>query len=313
MRRAIWKFARPGGSLALPLRLALPLVICAVAGAGDPLRDRLVDAQGQLSAGDAEGALSAYRDIQTDEPANEYAKYGVAAAQYRQALQDLTEAPEDGLAKLEEARAGFTALDASADAGVRLNSRFLAANCSAQMAMNSAAVNDREKMVKAFEDAIREYEDVLTTAPDHSGARTNLNHMRYLLKSTLQQPPPENEPQKQGGPPDQEQQPSDDKEHDDQKKQQEGDQPKTDQNQQEEQNEEQQSKEQDQQQEGQEASQAQPGEDQQESEQEKPEDQAPNLENIQAILKNLEDIDRDEQKNLRHSKEPGRVRGNKWW
>ena len=246
----------------------------------------------QLDEGDIEGALATFHELETDQPENDTVHYSIAAARYKQGLRDLQgEAADAAVETIAQARAGFLELASSPDPFVRRNAAFNAANCTALMAKQAAAMGDQEKAVEAFEGSIRAYEQVLMDQPTHSGALRNLEHMRYLLKKMLQNPPPPQEQQQQQQEGEQEQEQESQRPQD----QQDGDQ-------------EQQENQEDQPPQPNPADNTQSGETDQPQE---PEDL--NRENIEAILQSLEDQDREEQQRLRRSKIPPRIRGDKWW
>lgn len=266
------------------------------------LRERLRGGFDQLGAGAVDEAMATFRDVQTDDPESDLVHYSIARAQYEQALLD-ADSPEDALESLFAARAAFDELTRSANRFVRENASYNSANCSALIAKHSAAEGNHEETVKGFEESIRGYEEVLEKRPDHNGARNNLHHMRYLLKKMLQNPPPpeEQEPQQEGDGEEQEneEQPEGEGEAQEEEPEQEGEESEG--------------------QPSEEEGASEPSDQEQEREPQPPqgeegEEQEPlSRQNIEAILKSLEEQDREEQKNLRRSKTPPRVKGNKWW
>lgn len=242
--------------------------------------ERLEGGYRSLRAGDAEGALALFRDLETDEPESDLVHYSLASVRYHQGMKELDQdSPEEAVARFSEARDSFQSLEGSPDAFVRRNALYNAANCSALMAKQSVAVGSTVETVEAFEESVRAYEEVLRRNPDNEGARTNLDHMRFLLKSMLQGMPPEMRQLKAGD--------GDEDPNDPDNREQEGNQG--------EQKEEPQAS-------GNEVGQK-AGDD---SDQEM-------RENIEAILESLEDRDREEQRQLRRSKTPSRIRGDRWW
>ncbi len=266
-----------------------------------------------LRAGDPDGALESFHELLTEAPESEYVKYSIATAQYQKGLKSLeTETSgeslevgvggggekgvEEGVEQLYQARDGFDALRNTKDAFLRKNAPFSAANSTAQVARHYDPHEQYNERVQALQDAIVAYEKVLRQQPDHTGAKTNLNHARYLLKTMMQDPPPD-------------QQNADDEAGE------EGEEGQNEQESEEGENSE------DEGQEGEEEppegdEESDPSEDdssggdpQDASAQTQPlEDQ-----NIEAILQSLEDKNREEQKNLRKAKGPPKVREGKWW
>ena len=284
------------------MRKAWFALCCLVAASGvsaQGVRERLQGGFDLLGAGAVDEAMTTFRDVQTDDPESDLVHYSIARAQYEQALLD-ADSPADALESLTAARAGFDGLTASADKFVRENALYNSANCSALIAKHSVSEGNHEETVKGFEDSIRGYEDVLEKHPDHAEARSNLNHMRYLLKKLLQNPPPpeEREQQQEGEEQDTEEQSEGEGEQQEQQSEQEGE-PSEEQPPEEEgdssDQEEGESERSDQELEGE----SQPREAEEGEEQE-----SLSRQNIEAILKSLEEQDREEQKNLRRSKTP---------
>ena len=263
---------------------------------GQSFYERLEQGYDTLHEGDIDGALATFRDLQTDDPESDLVYYSLASAQYAQALSDIEQnAQQEALTGFADARGAFASLLTSRDRFIRENAEYNAANCSAQIAKISVGMGDQEEMVAAFENSIYSYEDILRKRPEHGAARANLNHMRYLLKSMLQNPPPnQQQPQTDDGGEESE---GEEKEEEEQEGQ--------DPNQEE-------SQEQEDQQDPT-GSGDQDAQEPEKSEQQQGEAEPLNRENIEAILQSLEDKDKEEQKNLRRSKAAPTARGNKWW
>lgn len=276
-------------------RLLVVGLLASVAAGAESFNKELERGYAFLRSGNTDEALAHFRNLQIEEPDSDLVSYSIASTWYRQGLSDIQEAlQEDGLTKISDARDSFHSLLMSEDSFIRNNARFNAANCSAQMAKVSIAMGDRERTIGAFEDSIREYEEVLNSQPYHEAAQTNLNHMRYLLKTLLQNSPEQEDQSGEGEDP-QEDSESEDGESEDQQQDSDQESDPSD------------SPEQDESQENQDQEfSGEPSD--QESE---PEEL--NRQNIEAILQSLEDQDREEQKNLRRSKTPPRVRGDRWW
>lgn len=270
----------------------------AAAYAGEPFRERLEQGYRQLRSGNIEGARNTFQGLLTDEPKSEALHYGLGRAQYEEGLRDIErKAAEDAVARLSEARTSFEELISASDPFVRRNALFSAANSAALIAKQTAMTGDHEKNVAAFEDAIRAYEEVLRTQPDHRQARKNLDHMRYTLKKMLQNPPPESDQNKEGeqneeGDQQQEDQ-SGEKQSQENQPQEPSEQPEPDDSQ---------------------AEEEQPGDPTQMSDAAREEQpQELNRQNIEAILQSLEEQDRQAQKDLRKATGPPRAVGGKWW
>lgn len=286
------------------------LILCFMASAcgaasvyADSFGQRLDRGYALLHAGDPDAALTQFHDLQTDEPESDLVFYSIASAQFAQGMRNIeADAPEDAVAKMTEAKATFEGLTASDDPFVHKNAVFNAANCSAQIAKQSAGMGQHEKTVAAFEESIMAYESVLRSQPNHTGARKNLDHMRYLLKSLLQNPPDEPPQTGENG------EESDESEGEKSEDQQQGDQEDA----QSEFDENQDSEPLDPNDEPQGGSEDEQDFSGQPSDQEM-EPKELNRQNIEAILQSLEDQDREEQKSLRRAKGPPIIQGGKWW
>ncbi len=244
-----------------------------------------------LRAGDPDGAQESFRELLTEDPESEFVQYSIAAAHYEKGLVELEFGPaEEATEELLRARSGFDALRNTKDPFLQANAPFNAANSTAQIAKHYDPEKQYDERVQALQDAMVAYERLLRLQPEHEGAKTNLNHARYLLKTMMQDPPPEKkniDPEGEEGEPGRSDQ---DKEGENEE---EGEQ---------------------------EPPEGDGGQDSSEEQELSgdPEDtskeiQPPDDENIEAILQSLEDRNREEQKNLRKAKGPPRVRAGKWW
>lgn len=249
-----------------------------------------------LRAGDPDGALESFRLLLTEDPESEFVQYSIAAAQYEKGLKDLElEAPEEAIKQLYTARDGFDALRNTKDPFLRNNAPFNAANSTAQVAKHYDPHEQYDERVQELQDAMVAYEKLLRQQPEHAGAKTNLNHARYLLKTMMQDPPPDQKSVDPEGSNEGEEGRSDQQSEGEQSENdEEGEQdpPEGDENE------------------------SKASEDQNSSGD--PQDisseiQPPEDQNIEAILQSLEDKNREEQKNLRKAKGPPKVREGKWW
>ncbi len=249
-----------------------------------------------LRAGDPDGALESFHQLLTEDPESEFVQYSIAAGHYEKGLKELEiEASEEAIEQLRLARNGFNTLRNAKDPFLRDNAPFNAANSTAQVAKHYDPDEQYDRRVQALRDAMVAYEKLLRQQPEHAGAKTNLNHARYLLKTMMQDPPPEKKNiDPEGG--------------------EEGEQGRSDQEREGEQSENDEEGEQD----------PPEGDENESNSSEDPynsgdpqdtsrEIQPPEDENIEAILQSLEDKNREEQKNLRKAKGPPRVRAGKWW
>ncbi|MCP4641051.1 MAG: hypothetical protein GY851_11485 [bacterium] len=284
---------------------------------------RVRQANQTLASGDAQGALTQYRDLQFDEPESDYLHYGVGCAHYALGTQAIEAGLlSNALDEFGKAEEGFSSATNSDNADMRLAARFNEANSLAERAivfyeagMNQVRLADiadpGKKAEEAFEEAIESYETLLRDYPDHPEARANLDHMRYLLKKLLQDPPPQQEQKEQQGGDDEQKEDGEEGDKQDQEKQQ---------------------QEQEQQQDGDKQEQPEQSEDQQKqdagNEQQPPQEQkqseadsepeeggepdAEERQNIEAILQSLEDMDQQEQEDRRTGPIEAKPR-KEWW
>ncbi|MCH7959830.1 MAG: hypothetical protein IID08_06855 [Candidatus Hydrogenedentes bacterium] len=284
----------------------LALILCASSlpaiAFSDSFEVRLQQGFATLQGGDSDAALTAFLELQVEQPDSPKVQYGIASAWYVEALTALASGEEGakGLEKMADARAHFESMDTAADSAMSGLASFGTANSTVQIARHSEPMENYEETVDAFKESIRGYERALDQYPDLEVAKTNLNHARYALKTMLQNPPPKQQQEEEG----------DGDEGD------EGDQGEP----------------------GEDGSDNEQGEDEQDpsddgndqDEQGDPEDddgdvgegqesqadmtQEPlSRQNIEAILESLEDRNREEQKNMRRADEPSRMQGGKWW
>lgn len=271
---------------------------------GDSLGEfesRLKQGFNLLEGGDTQGAVAEFRDLQVAQPESEVVTYSLASAKYKQGLLDAkNQAPEDAITRFSEARTAFDELHASEDPFIRFNAAYNAANCSAQIAKNSIGSGKHDETVAAFEESIQEYERLREQRPDHEGVQTNLNHMRYLLKTLMQNPPPEQQQQSGEGEEEEKQEGEDEGEQEEQQQQPSEEEQNGEPNEEEQQDEQQETQE-------------NPQEFNSSAEENQEETEPLNRQNIEAILQSLEDQDREEQKKLRRADEPPRIVNRKWW
>jgi Ca-activated chloride channel family protein len=308
---------------------ALVLLFGAAAAArAETFGDRINHANATLRSGNADGALNAYRELQVERPESDTLYYNIGCAQYQNAEKqaDQGTAPGDK-DPFDEARASFQKSLVSENPLLRENGEFNAANCVAQTAKLAAKSDDRTKTIQAFKDSIQAYEDFLHGHPGHDGARTNLDHMRYLLKKMLQNPPKEQQggdDQKNQENQKQNQDPSQDKQGDESKDKRDQDQDQQDESEKQPQpskekseSEGQKEKEQPQSQQGadetaQEMPEANPEQQPKDQNQQAQSTKARDRQAIEALLQSLENQDQREQVQMRKARPDTRVRGD-WW
>ena len=323
--------------------------LAAIAAAADPPRDDVADANNLLKQGKTQAALSKYRSLQIDEPESELLYYNIGCAEL-ESVNQRGGTPDEPIAieALNNAKKWFDKASMAEDPTIRRDARFNRINADSQVAKILSAGQDREGAIKAFEDAIFGYEDFLDQYPGHAGARKNLDHMRYQLKTMLQDPPEQQDQQDQESGEGEENQSGDPQEQQDQQQDQQGE--EGEQGDQQDQGDQDQSGDQEnaqapgEQQPGddpmtdegeREDDASQPGDDQQEDS--KPDDQdgdqspkagenqseangtpseepidLPSKDTIEAILSALQERDKEEQKNMRRVPQNPR-RAGPWW
>ena len=195
----------------LGITLAMMAVFTIGAGASSFHSD-LAQGNARLRAGDVEGAMAVFRELQVEYPDSELIHYGIGCAHLEAAEQLLERnAVSDAMEAFELARAAFSRAQTGSDAAVRRNAAYNEANAMARQALELGHMGAQDIVIEAFEQAINQYEDVLRRYPDHEDAQHNLDHMRYQLKRMLQEPPPPPEDQEDGQPEESEEEtPSDD-------------------------------------------------------------------------------------------------------
>jgi len=256
----------------------------------DSLNQRISDGFDLIEAGDTETALATFRTLQTEQPDSDLVQYSIGYAQYEQGLKQLNgEQSEAGVATVQQAKSTFDALSNSPDAFISKSAQYNAANCTAVLAKNGAPEQEYKEALATYRKSVDAYEQVLEDQPEHVVARKNLDHIRYLLKSMLQNPPPEQEDQEdQKGDGDPEEQNKDGEQNEDEES----------------------NSEQDEDQDGD----GQPQENDQQGPTKAPsEPQQLDRQNIEAILQSLEDQNTEEQKKLRRARTPSQVKAGKWW
>ncbi len=287
------------------IALAFLLVAAHGALAAESFDSRLARAHDTLSNGDPDGALTTYRELQTEDPESEVLYYSMGCAQYKQGAKLIEEkAPRDAVESFKTAKGSFEKALNARDPEIRKDAQYNHANSTAQIAINSVSAQQYEESKKAFEDSVKEYEAFLKQYPNDENARQNLDHVRYMLKSMLQNPPPE-QPQEQG---------QCDKNNDQQKDQQQQDQQQKEgedkkQDEQADQDKQQEKQQQEQQQAGAEAAKQDEKDQQKES---ADNTQPESHQNVEAILQSLEDTDKREQKETKNVRTEIKI-GKDWW
>ncbi len=307
------------------LRVAVVIAIAGAASA-DSLHDRIQQANGLLRSGEADKALDSYHAIQVDHPESPVLDYNVGCAEYEKGVKALqSDDKKEDDAALSQALESFNRAVQSGDPVVSESAAFNRANCLAQTAKSLEEGEAQGNRVKAFQDAIRAYDDVLKSDPNNDGAKQNIDHLRYVMKKTSPPPPPQ-----QGG---DDSKPQDDQSGKDQNKQQQDqndpsnrpDQQKPDDQQQQQQDQQQKNEDKTSQpdkphdRQNQADNKQEQQQDSGQSEQDPNDEQkdagtpTPDRQSVEALLQSLENQDKEMQKELRKGARTARVRPSGWW
>lgn len=292
-------------------------VVVAVSANAESFNSRLARGQALLRTGDLDDAITIFRDLQVDRPESEALEYGLGCAHYAKAMKAARENdPVDAASALSAAIEAFDTASMTPNASLRQDARYNRSTALGQLAKQAVAAQDHERVVPAFEEAILAFEDYLRRYPDHADAATNLNNLRYELKRYLQQAQPPDEQEQNGSKgqegsesqqdQDQSSQGENSQEGDQQQEQQPG---QSGQEEQGDQEQPQDSGEPEEMPSEQQMAEAQP---QDQSGESQPQAVEENRQNIEAILDTLQDIDEQQQREMRQR--PGRKGINtKWW
>jgi Ca-activated chloride channel family protein len=259
----------------------------------------------QLRSGESQAALDSFLELKTESPDSPLVDYSIASAHYALGMSSLQgDSPDAAKENFEKAKDGFFNLRNHPNSFVQKNVPVNIANCTAQLARGLNPQEQFQERLAGLKQAINEYEIALRLDPENRQAQNNLNHVRFLAKKMLQNPPPEQKPVNEG-------EGGDEGEQGDEK--QEGEDPNQNDNEDSEPQDEdgEESDGEQDQQEGENQNNPNEGDNPEDSsEQGDPIDE----ENIESILKELEEKSKEEQKNLRKSKEQPRIpSGGKWW
>lgn len=288
------------------LTLFLLLGCCVSASAAEYFDDRFAPGYDLLEAGEFDGALVAFNELKTELPDSALVDYSIASTYYSMAMRQ--EDPEQKEARIEnffKAKEQFLDLANLPDPFLGRNAPFNAANCSAQIAKQYDPGEEYTQRLQSLKVAIEDFDKVLLLDPDHAEARQNRDHLNYLLKQMLQNAPPDQQEPNEG---------DSGEEQNEGEKQEEG-QDKSDAQNPEEKESEEQGEEDDQQ------GEQDPEDSDDESDpqsgdtppQSSTEGKTPEEENIEALLESLEEVNKEEQKNLRKANRLPQIKGGKWW
>jgi tetratricopeptide (TPR) repeat protein len=175
------------------LLLTTAWCVLALSASAASLNARMNEARALLEAGEAQAALDAYTELLVEDPESEFVRLGIACATYRLAENALNAGDkEQARERFKEAESAFTLFSSATDWDARAAAAFDAANATTQLAKMTLAdaeedPNLRQDAIDALRGAVRAYENVLIGFPGHAGAQQNLDHLRFLLKTFLQQ------------------------------------------------------------------------------------------------------------------------------
>jgi tetratricopeptide (TPR) repeat protein len=261
-----------------------------------------------LNNGEYEKALEAFNELKTDMPDSSLVDYSIASTFYKKGVAGLpaedAEDKEGTLTIFQDAKKRFEELASLPEPFLKANAPFNSANCSAQIAKMYHPTEDYSPRLEALKAAIKDFDKVLFLDPDHESAKRNRDHLSYLHKKMLQDAPPEQKQADEGDGGDSENEGEEEQEGEDPSEGESEEKEDSDKDGQEDDSEgepEEDDSESDEE--------TQQGEQQQSSENGKTAEEA----NIEAILESLEEINKDEQKNLRRAKRAPQVKGGKWW
>lgn len=268
--------------------------------------DRFAPGYDLLEAGQFDDALDAFNELKTEMPDSALVDYSIASTYYQMAMRQ--EDPEQKEARIEtffKAKEQFLELATLPDPFIGEHAPFNVANCSAQIAKLYNAEEEYAQRLQNLKIALEDYDKILRVNPEHLEAKQNRDHVNYLLKQMLQNPPPEQKKPEEGDGGDTENEGEEQQEGDDRSDAQNPEEEEND----EEGSEDEQKGEQDPQ-EGEDDSEPQSGDTPPQS---SSEGKTPEEENIEALLESLEEVNKEEQKNLRRSNRLPQVKGGKWW
>ena len=166
--------------------ITLLACVCALpASAG--LHEEIAAAEELLAQGEAVQALEIFQRLQVDHPESPEVILGVGTAQYRAGEVAVAGgAAEEARERFSEAQETFQRLFGDSREDVRASAMFDYANAIAKSAKTYDPQQEAQRQERALESAVAAYEQVVDAFPDHTAARQNLDHVRYVLKMLQQ-------------------------------------------------------------------------------------------------------------------------------
>jgi len=266
----------------------------------------------QLLLGNPHNAIELLHNMQVEAPDSPFVQFGLGEAYAKAAEQavDTGDLPT-AVGYLESARRAFdAAAHPDAPPSLNANAHYNAANTMTRMGELMAAGEQYQGAVQQLQGALETYDTALAREPDHPGARHNRAYTRWALKQLLmEEPPPEEEPQPQPPPEGDEEQEDEGEDEQDQPQPQPEDEEGPEQQPEPEATDEQPEGEEGEDELG-EAPQPPSPQEQDTSQPLEPEDMP--MQDFEALLDNLMDIDDEEQANLRREQRSQHAIG-EWW
>ncbi|MFP6597677.1 MAG: hypothetical protein VCC01_09495 [Candidatus Hydrogenedentota bacterium] len=254
-----------------------------------------------LDDGEFDKALEAFNELKIETPESALVDYSIASTYYKKAVARISDGnKEEVIESLTQAKERFEELIRIPELFLKENAPFNSANCSAQIAKLYDPKEEYSQRVIGLRTAIEEYDKVLRVDPGHVSAKKNRDHLSYLLKKMLQDPPPDQKSPDEGDGGENENEGEEEKE---------GQDPSEGENEEKKEGEEDDAEGDPEEDDSENDDQSQDGEQQQSSQNGK----APEEANIEAILDSLEEVNKEEQKNLRRAQRAPQVKGGKWW
>lgn len=179
----------------------LGLLICVGSGAAADAVDpaALARARSELLQGNTAGAVQMLQDMQVDAPDSPIIHFNLGAAHER-AAQDAKGRGETGEAQAQfnAAQRAFEAAAQAGDDSLRADATYNAGNMLAEQAHLLRQAEQTAAAAQVYQRAIETYDRALDMAPGHAEALHNRGHARLNMKQLLlEEPPPPPEPQDQ--------------------------------------------------------------------------------------------------------------------
>ncbi|GMW01315.1 MAG: hypothetical protein AMXMBFR84_24520 [Candidatus Hydrogenedentota bacterium] len=174
------------------LATVMVFLVASLALAQDSFEDGFNRANALLRSGEADDALEAYRKLQIDQPELPSLYFGIGCAEFENALEKSR--AQQGSSRDNVFSIAETAFEKAArtnDPALRRDAEFNLASASARKAIAAPEGASPDEMKARYKEGINAFERFLEKYPGHEGAEQSLDHLRYSMKRMLQQPPPE--------------------------------------------------------------------------------------------------------------------------